>query len=191
MSPLGYTPCFAVTNFLHPQVPLCLHNERRAIFPVCTSLVCISASVCPDPCGCATSMHRTRMNFRRFSPAANSLPESRAPHFGSSIMPYSAFSVVRKAVRAMFGRAPGHAWVEPETRDPPRGPPQPKRGSNEKSGPGRAVRTSGAAFCRKASPPAPANSHTGPPSTPHQNARWWNLRRGIGPGDRRRVRIAW
>ena len=123
MSPLGYTPCFAVANFLHPQVPLCPHNQRRAISPVCTSRVCISASVCPNPCGCATSMHRARMNFRRFSPAVNSLPESRAPHFGSSIMPYSAFSVVRKAVRAMFGRAPGHAWVEPETENRARGLP--------------------------------------------------------------------
>ena len=123
MSPLGYTPCFAVANFLHPQVPLCPHNQRRAISPVCTSLVCISASVCPDPCGCATSMHRARMNFRRFSPAVNSLPESRAPHFGSSIMPYSAFSVVRKAVGAMFGRAPGHAWVERETENRARGLP--------------------------------------------------------------------
>ena len=171
-------------------MPLCPHNQRRAISPVCTSLVCISASVCPDPCGCATSMHRARMNFRRFSPAANSLPESRAPHFGSSIMPYSAFSVVRKAVRAMFGRAPGHAWVEPETGDLPRGPPQPKHSSKKISGPGRAVRTSGAAFCRKAPPPAPAKSHPSPCSGPRRNARGWNPRRGIGPGDRRRVRIA-
>ena len=67
----------------------------------------------------------------RFSPGANSLPESRAPHFGHSVMPYSAFSVVRKAVRAMFGRAPGHAWVEPETGDLPRGPPQPKHSSKK------------------------------------------------------------
>ena len=58
VSPLGYTPCFAVANFLHPQVPLCLHNQRRAIFPVCTSLVCISAPVCLDSCRRAISTHR-------------------------------------------------------------------------------------------------------------------------------------
>ena len=52
------------------------------------------------------------------------------------------------------------------------------------------VRTSGAAFCRKAPPPAPANSHPSPCSGPRRNARGWNQRRGIGPGDRRRVRFA-
>ena len=39
MSPLGYTPCFAVANFLDPQVPLCPHNQGRVMSPVCTSLV--------------------------------------------------------------------------------------------------------------------------------------------------------
>ena len=52
------------------------------------------------------------------------------------------------------------------------------------------VRTSGAAFCRKAPPPAPANSHPSPCSDPRRNARGWNPRRGIGLGDRRRVRFA-
>ena len=61
---------------------------------------------------------------------------------------------------------------------------------NKISGLGRAVRMSDAAFCQKTSSPAPANSHTGPPSGPRRKAREWNMRREIGPGDRRRVRIA-
>ena len=80
--------------------------------------------------------------------------------------------------------------MEPEPRDLLRGPPQPKHSSKKISGPGRMVRTSGAAFCRKAPPPAPANSHPSPCSGPRRNAHGWNPRRGIGLGDRRRVRIA-
>ena len=86
-------------------------------YPPCVPLLCVS--LLPS----VRTLAAAPLQCRRFSPAANSLPESRAPHFGSSIMPYSAFSVVRKAVRAMFGRAPGHAWVEPETENRARGLP--------------------------------------------------------------------
>ena len=72
----------------------------------------------------------------------------------------------------MFGPPSGHAWVEPETGDLPRGPPQPKHSSKKISGPGRVVRTSGAAFCRKAPPPAPAKSHPSPCSGPPPERAW-------------------
>ena len=91
----------------------------------------------------------------------------------------------------MFGPPPGHVWVEPETGichgDRPNRNTAQKKYRVRTSG---VVRTSGAAFCRKASPPAPANSHPSPCSGPRRNARGWNLRRGIGLGDRQRVRIA-
>ena len=60
MSPLGYTPCFAVTNISDTRVPLRVHNQRRTIFSVSTSTscVCIFVPVGPDSCCCAISTHR-------------------------------------------------------------------------------------------------------------------------------------
>ena len=63
MSPLGYTPCFAVANFLDPQVPLCPHNQRRVMSPVCTSLVWAAANpvaACWKTCVQATVNSHTR-----------------------------------------------------------------------------------------------------------------------------------
>ena len=46
---------------------------------------------------------RLREFSERFSPGVNSLPESRAPHFGHSVMPYSSH---HKTPNRRFGRVP-------------------------------------------------------------------------------------
>ena len=58
VSPLGYTPCFAVANISDTWVPFCVHNLWRTLFSVSTSCVCIFVPVSPDFCCCAISTHQ-------------------------------------------------------------------------------------------------------------------------------------